>query len=163
MGGRPGGDHSEFGAGKSPRLEARGEEVAKNEDDTRRDQRDGVDRAGAVHRSVKLVRSSVLSRCHSRILSGPQTPSWRSSSCLFSQSALSLTDHCPSTRSYLYHQFDGFSWRDLRFRKRPLRIGEVLILPVTGFSPVGDRDVDAEGVDSPQACVVSFESLWRRA
>lgn len=111
----------------------------------------------------KLVRSSVLSRCHSRILSGPQTPSWRSSFCLFSQSALSSTDRCPSTRSYLYHQFDGFSWRDLRFRKRPLRIGEVLILPVTGFSPVGDRDVDAEGVDSPQACVVSFESLCRRA
>lgn len=36
--------------------------------------------------------------------------------------------------SYLFARY-GMTWRDLRGLERPLRVGDVLVLPVTGFSP----------------------------
>lgn len=36
--------------------------------------------------------------------------------------------------SYLLARY-GITWRDLRGLQRPLRVGDVLVLPVTGFSP----------------------------
>lgn len=39
-----------------------------------------------------------------------------------------------SVLSYLLARY-GLTWRDLRDLRRPLRIGDVLVLPVTGFSP----------------------------
>lgn len=39
-----------------------------------------------------------------------------------------------SVLSYLFARY-GLVWQDLREMRRPLRVGDVLILPVTGFSP----------------------------
>lgn len=36
--------------------------------------------------------------------------------------------------AYLQHQY-GVHWVDLKGLKKPLRIGDVVVLPVTGFSP----------------------------
>jgi alpha 1,6-mannosyltransferase len=39
-----------------------------------------------------------------------------------------------SVLSYLLARY-GMTWRDLKDLRRPLRVGDVVILPVTGFSP----------------------------
>lgn len=46
------------------------------------------------------------------------------------------------------------TWRRLRGLNHPLRIGDVLVLPITGFSPGGEWDFHAAGRHSPQADVV---------
>jgi alpha 1,6-mannosyltransferase len=59
------------------------------------------------------------------------------------------------------------TWHRLRALDHPLRIGDVLILPITGFSPGGEPDFGAEGPDSPQAdvlhnCALSLQQLFYR-
>lgn len=46
------------------------------------------------------------------------------------------------------------TWHRFRGLDHPLRIGDVLVLPITGFSPGGEKDFGAEGSDSPQANVI---------
>lgn len=58
-----------------------------------------------------------------------------------------------SVLSYLAARY-RVTWHQLRGLKRPLRIGEVLVLPITGFSPGGEKDFNAEGSDSPQCALV---------
>ncbi|TYJ57723.1 hypothetical protein B9479_001577 [Cryptococcus floricola] len=54
------------------------------------------------------------------------------------------------------------TWHRLRGLHHPLRIGDVLILPITGFSPGGQKDFRAEGPDSPQANVLhNFRGSWK--
>ncbi|WWC72912.1 uncharacterized protein I206_106876 [Kwoniella pini CBS 10737] len=54
------------------------------------------------------------------------------------------------------------SWHRLRSLDHPLRIGDVLILPITGFSPGGERDFGAENPDSIQANVLhNFRGSWK--
>jgi alpha 1,6-mannosyltransferase len=48
----------------------------------------------------------------------------------------------------------------LRALDHPLRIGDVLVLPITGFSPGGEKDFGAEGYDSPQANVIHNCESW---
>jgi alpha 1,6-mannosyltransferase len=45
-------------------------------------------------------------------------------------------------------------WQHLRGRRTPLRIGEVMILPITAFSPNGEPDFGAETDKSPQCDLV---------
>ncbi|KAJ9111370.1 hypothetical protein QFC19_001138 [Naganishia cerealis] len=45
------------------------------------------------------------------------------------------------------------TWHDLRGLQHPQRIGEVMILPITAFSPGGEPDFRAKGQDDPQAAV----------
>nr|ODN90573.1 hypothetical protein L203_01683 [Cryptococcus depauperatus CBS 7841] len=54
------------------------------------------------------------------------------------------------------------TWHRLRGLDHPLRIGDVLILPVTAFSPGVLHDFQAEGPDSPQANVFhNFRGSWK--
>ncbi|KAL7421127.1 hypothetical protein Q5752_004012 [Cryptotrichosporon argae] len=54
------------------------------------------------------------------------------------------------------------TWHRLRGLDHPLRIGDVLVLPITGFSPGGEPDFRAEGPDSPQANVLhDFRGSWK--
>ncbi|KIR64011.1 alpha 1,6-mannosyltransferase [Cryptococcus bacillisporus CA1873] len=54
------------------------------------------------------------------------------------------------------------TWHRLRGLEHPLRIGDVLILPITAFSPGGEKDFRAEGPDSPQANVLhNFRGSWK--
>lgn len=54
------------------------------------------------------------------------------------------------------------SWKDLRGLTRPTRIGEVLILPITAFSPGGHKDFGAGLPGSPQnALVHHFQGSWK--
>lgn len=54
------------------------------------------------------------------------------------------------------------SWKDLRGLTRPTRIGEVLILPITAFSPGGHKDFGAGRAGSPQnALVHNFKGSWK--
>jgi alpha 1,6-mannosyltransferase len=46
------------------------------------------------------------------------------------------------------------TWHRLRALDHPLRIGDVLILPITAFSPGGEPDFHAEPGDSIQADVI---------
>lgn len=55
------------------------------------------------------------------------------------------------------------SWKELRGMARPLRIGEVLILPITAFSPAGHKDFGAGGIGSPQNLLVhKFAGTWKK-
>lgn len=55
------------------------------------------------------------------------------------------------------------SWKDLRGITRPTRIGEVLILPITAFSPGGHKDFGAGRVGNPQnALVHGFKGSWKK-
>ncbi|WVR08900.1 hypothetical protein IAU60_005959 [Kwoniella sp. DSM 27419] len=66
-----------------------------------------------------------------------------------------------SVMSYILARFD-VTWHRLRGLNHPLRIGDVLILPITGFSPGGQPDFKAEGPDSPQANVLhNFRGSWK--
>ncbi|WWC91016.1 uncharacterized protein L201_005956 [Kwoniella dendrophila CBS 6074] len=54
------------------------------------------------------------------------------------------------------------TWHRLRGLDHPLRIGDVLILPITGFSPGGEPDFGAEGPDSIQANLLhNFRGSWK--
>ncbi|OWZ53328.1 alpha 1,6-mannosyltransferase [Cryptococcus neoformans 125.91] len=54
------------------------------------------------------------------------------------------------------------TWHRLRGLEHPLRIGDVLILPITAFSPGGEKDFRAKGPDSPQANVLhNFRGSWK--
>ncbi|KAK4684376.1 hypothetical protein P7C73_g5802, partial [Tremellales sp. Uapishka_1] len=54
------------------------------------------------------------------------------------------------------------TWHRLRDLDHPLRIGDVLILPITAFSPGGNPDFGAEGPESPQADVLhDFRGSWK--
>lgn len=55
--------------------------------------------------------------------------------------------------AYLLARY-GVSWHRLRGLDHPIRIGDVLVLPITAFSPGGQPDFKAEGRDSPQCNVV---------
>ncbi|ORX39234.1 hypothetical protein BD324DRAFT_576681 [Kockovaella imperatae] len=66
-----------------------------------------------------------------------------------------------SVLSYLLARYD-VSWHRLRGLNHPLRIGDVMILPITAFSPGGQPDFGAEGTDSVQANVVhNFRGSWK--
>ncbi|EIW69886.1 hypothetical protein TREMEDRAFT_61657 [Tremella mesenterica DSM 1558] len=57
----------------------------------------------------------------------------------------------------------GVQWTDLRELKEPLRIGDVMVLPVTGFSP-GVGNFGSEPAWHPQAMVEhKFEGSWKNA
>ncbi|OCF32401.1 hypothetical protein I317_05600 [Kwoniella heveanensis CBS 569] len=58
-----------------------------------------------------------------------------------------------SVLAYILARYN-VTWHRLRGLDHPLRIGDVLILPITGFSPGGQPDFKAEGPDSPQANVL---------
>lgn len=63
--------------------------------------------------------------------------------------------------SYLLVRYN-VSWQELRGLDRPLRIGEVMILPITAFSPGGEPDFHAKGKDDIQASVVhDFRASWK--
>ncbi|EIW65789.1 hypothetical protein TREMEDRAFT_70437 [Tremella mesenterica DSM 1558] len=54
------------------------------------------------------------------------------------------------------------TWHRLRGLDHPLRIGDVLILPISAFSPGGEADFGAEGPDTPQANVLhEFRGSWK--
>ncbi|KIJ45767.1 glycosyltransferase family 32 protein [Sphaerobolus stellatus SS14] len=56
---------------------------------------------------------------------------------------------------------DGIQWPELRGLKKPLRVGSVTILPVTGFSP-GVGNFGAQGPDHAQAMVRhDFGGSWK--
>lgn len=46
------------------------------------------------------------------------------------------------------------TWHRLRGLDHPLRIGDVLVLPITAFSPGGEPDFHSGPPDSPQADVL---------
>lgn len=57
--------------------------------------------------------------------------------------------------SYLLARYN-VSWHHVRGLHRPLRVGDVLILPITAFASGGEGDFDDEGADSPQALLQHF-------
>ncbi|KAG7531417.1 hypothetical protein FFLO_04338 [Filobasidium floriforme] len=66
-----------------------------------------------------------------------------------------------SVFSYLLARY-GITWHDLRALDHPMRIGEVLVLPITAFSPGGQPDFKAKGRDDEQADVVhDFRGSWK--
>ncbi|KAK6906414.1 hypothetical protein L486_06022 [Kwoniella mangroviensis CBS 10435] len=66
-----------------------------------------------------------------------------------------------SVLSFLLARYN-VTWHRLRGLNHPLRIGDVLILPITGFSPGGQPDFGAEGPDSVQANVLhNFRGSWK--
>ncbi|WVQ93038.1 hypothetical protein IAU59_000102 [Kwoniella sp. CBS 9459] len=66
-----------------------------------------------------------------------------------------------SVLAYILARYN-VTWHRLRGLDHPLRIGDVLILPITGFSPGGQPDFRAEGPDSPQANVLhNFRGSWK--
>ncbi|WVQ81321.1 hypothetical protein IAT38_003444 [Cryptococcus sp. DSM 104549] len=66
-----------------------------------------------------------------------------------------------SVLSYLLARYD-VSWHRLRGLDHPLRIGDVLVLPITAFSPGGQPDFGAKGPDSIQANVLhNFRGSWK--
>ncbi|CAD6575672.1 MAG: membrane-bound alpha-1,6- mannosyltransferase Initiation-specific [Tremellales sp. Tagirdzhanova-0007] len=55
------------------------------------------------------------------------------------------------------------TWHRLRGLDHPLRVGDVMILPITAFSPGGEPDFRAETSESPQANVVhGFRASWKQ-
>ena len=63
--------------------------------------------------------------------------------------------------SYLLARY-AITWHDLRGLDHPMRIGEVLVLPITAFSPGGQPDFHAKGRDDEQADVVhDFRGSWK--
>jgi len=54
------------------------------------------------------------------------------------------------------------TWHRLRGLQNPLRIGDVLILPITAFSPGGQPDFQSGSPDSPQADVLHNCELTKR-
>ncbi|ORY33027.1 hypothetical protein BCR39DRAFT_520802 [Naematelia encephala] len=67
-----------------------------------------------------------------------------------------------SVLSFLLARYQ-VTWHRLRGLDHPLRIGDVLILPITAFSPGGQKDFHAEGPDSPQADVLhDFRGSWKK-
>ncbi|WWD21213.1 hypothetical protein CI109_105697 [Kwoniella shandongensis] len=67
-----------------------------------------------------------------------------------------------SVMAYILARYN-VTWHRLRGLDHPLRIGDVLIMPITAFSPGGERDFRAEGKDSPQANVEhDFRGSWKQ-
>lgn len=61
---------------------------------------------------------------------------------------------------YLNARYD-LTWVDLRSLRAPLRVGDVVVLPVTGFSP-GVNQFGARGRIDPQAMVFhDFAGSWK--
>ncbi|KAJ9115018.1 hypothetical protein QFC22_005346 [Naganishia vaughanmartiniae] len=55
------------------------------------------------------------------------------------------------------------TWHDLRGLQHPLRIGEVMVLPITAFSPGGEPDFMSKDQDHPQAAVYhDFRGSWKK-
>ena len=83
---------------------------------------------------------------------------WISSLSAFSVNGASFYRQCliqkmRSDDRFLLARYN-VSWHRLRGLNHPLRIGDVLVLPITAFSPFGEADFHSEGMDSPQADVV---------
>ncbi|KAL1413712.1 hypothetical protein Q8F55_001494 [Vanrija albida] len=57
--------------------------------------------------------------------------------------------------AYLLARYD-VSWHHVRGLRRPLRVGDVLILPITAFASGGEGDFEDEGPESPQALLQHF-------
>ncbi|CED82636.1 OCH1 [Phaffia rhodozyma] len=63
--------------------------------------------------------------------------------------------------AYLETQYD-VTWPSLKSLTEPLRIGEILILPLAGFSPNADSDLRWSRPSSPQSSVLHlFRGSWK--
>lgn len=100
-------------------------------------------------RDHSLTPSSGTSRCSHPKHNPSSVPSLIRGACI-----------CLHLTSYLRARY-GFTWSDLRDIEAPLRVGDVVILPLTGFSP-GTGIPGSKDIWDPESMVMHlFAGSWK--